>query len=494
MEILYKSTRGKELVQSSKAILKGICNDGGLYVPINLPKIDMEFEDLSKLDYQSVAIYILKKFLTDFSEDDIKDCVNKAYDSKFSEKTIVPLNKKGEAYFLELYHGPTLAFKDMALSILPHLLKNSCEKLKIDKEIVILTATSGDTGKAALEGFEDVEGIKIVVFFPENGVSDIQKQQMITQTGKNTFVVGIKGNFDDAQTEVKKIFNNKKFNEELDKHGHMLSSANSINIGRLLPQIIYYIYAYGQMIKNKEISNSEKINVVVPTGNFGNILAAYYAKNMGLPINKLICASNENNVLSDFFNTGIYDKNREFKITQSPSMDILVSSNLERLLYEISQHDENIVRDFMDKLQIEGKYELNSNMKDKLKDFYGGFVKDEECLNIIKRLYDETGYVMDTHTAVAYKVYEDYKLKTKDLTKTVIASTASPFKFTRAVCNGLNIDDCNLDDFQLLAKLASYTNLNIPKKLENIYSKEILHKKVCDKEEMNIVIKEILKL
>lgn len=494
MKILYKSTRGKELVQSSEAIIKGICHDGGLYVPAKFPKIDLTFEELSKLDYKSLAIYILKKFLTDFSEDDIETCVSEAYDSKFNEKTIVPLNKKGEAYFLELYHGPTLAFKDMALSILPHLLKASCKKLKMEKEMVILTATSGDTGKAGLEGFRDVEGIKIIVFFPENGVSDIQKRQMITQKGENTFVIGINGNFDEAQTGVKNIFNHKEFNESLEEKGYMLTSANSINIGRLIPQIIYYIYAYGQMIKNKEINIGEKINIAVPTGNFGNILAAHYSKNMGVPINKLICASNENNVLSDFFNTGVYDKNRDFKITNSPSMDILVSSNLERLLYEISDHDEGRVKDIMDKLKLYGKYELESNVKEKLKDFYGGFASDQECSNTIKKLYDESGYVIDTHTAVAYKVYKDYKDKTKDLTKTVIVSTASPFKFTRAVCKALNIDEYELDDCKLLGKLASHTNLQIPKNLKDIYSKEILHKGVCDKEEMKLVIKEILEL
>ncbi|WP_125152828.1 threonine synthase [Clostridium rectalis] len=494
METLYKSTRGKKEVKSSEAILNGICDDGGLYVPINFPNIDKSFDELSKLNYKSLAVYVLKKYLSDFDEKDIRDSVDKAYDEKFSEKLIAPINKKGEAYFLELYHGPTLAFKDMALSLLPYLLKTSCRKLKINKEIVILTATSGDTGKAALEAFSQVEGVKIIVFFPENGVSDIQKRQMITQEGDNTFVIGINGNFDHAQSGVKEIFNSKELNSSVNDKGYILTSANSINIGRLLPQIIYYIYSYAQLVKNKEIESGENINIVVPTGNFGNILAAYYAKNMGLPVNKLICASNENNVLTDFFNTGIYNKNRNFKVTISPSMDILISSNLERLIYEISNHDEEVVKDIMKKLIFFGKYELGSNFREKLKDFYAGYVEDRDCLKTIKDLYEDTGYLIDTHTAVAYKVYKDYKYKTKDLTKTVIASTASPFKFTRAVCNAIGIDSDESDDFKVLKDLSLYTNLQIPKALESIYIKNILHKKNCNKKEMKMVIKEILNL
>lgn len=494
LQIMYKGTRGEKSITSSEAIIKGIAEDGGLYVPNEFPKIDIPFSKLISYDYRQLSVYILKKYLTDFTEEEIKNCVYNAYDNKFTREEIAPLVKVGEEFFLELYHGPTLAFKDMALSILPYLLKTACKKLGIEDEIVILTATSGDTGKAALQGFANVDGTKIIVFFPEEGVSSIQKAQMVTQQGENTNVVGIHGNFDDAQRAVKEIFNDKEFNNLLKDKKYMLSSANSINIGRLVPQVVYYVYSYLSMLKQGEIKEGESINIVVPTGNFGNILAAYYAKKMGLPINKLICASNENNVLCDFFNEGIYNKNREFKVTSSPSMDILISSNLERLLYHISNEDEGIVSDLMKKLNNEGKYIINESMKKELKDFYSGFASDKETYKIIKDIFEDNGYLMDTHTAVAYKVYRDYKNVMKDSKKTIIASTASPFKFPKDVCKALEIDNNDLNDFKLLYKLSSFSNVNIPASISDIEDREVIHNNLCEKEEIKSQIEKFLKV
>lgn len=494
MKITYTSTRGRKAINASEAIIKGISDDGGLYVPIEFPTIDIPMSELASYDYKKLAVYILKKYFTDFTEEEIVNCVYNAYDNKFTNEAIAPVVKVDEDFFLELYHGPTLAFKDMALSILPHLLKTSSRKLKINDEIVILTATSGDTGKAALEGFADVEGTKVVVFYPEKGVSPIQKRQMITQEGKNTYVVGIDGNFDDAQRAVKEIFNDKEFNELLENNGCMLSSANSINIGRLVPQIVYYIYSYLTMLKNREIKEGESINIAVPTGNFGNILAAYYAKKMGLPINKLICASNENNVLSEFFNEGTYNKNREFKVTSSPSMDILVSSNLERLLYHVSNEDASKVSELMAELNGKGQYTINENMKSELNDFYSGFTSDEETYKAIKDIFEGTSYLVDTHTAVAYKVYKDYKKATGDDTKTIVVSTASPFKFTRDVCKALKIDESGSDDFDLVYKLSSFSKVDIPESIKNIENREITHNNLCKKEEIKEEIKKFLKV
>ena len=340
MDLFYRSTRSKnETVKASQAILKGLADDGGLFVPESVPRLDKTLEELSNMTYQETAYEVMKLFLTDFTEEELKDCINKAYDSKFDTEVIAPLVEADGAYYLELFHGATIAFKDMALSILPHLLITSARKNHVKNDIVILTATSGDTGKAALAGFADVEGTKIIVFYPKNGVSPIQEKQMVTQKGDNTFVVGIKGNFDQAQTGVKQMFNDKELAAQMDAAGYQFSSANSINIGRLVPQVVYYVYAYAKLYANGVIAKDELVNVVVPTGNFGNILAAFYAKNMGLPIGKLICASNENKVLYDFFSTGTYDKNRDFILTSSPSMDILISSNLERLIYRIAGND-----------------------------------------------------------------------------------------------------------------------------------------------------------
>ena len=435
MDLLYSSTRnGEEKVTASKAILKGLADDGGLFVPESIPKLDVTIEELAKMSYQETAYAVMKLFFTDFTEEELKNCINKAYDSKFDTEEIAPLVEADGAYYLELFHGATIAFKDMALSILPHLLTTAAKKNQVNNEIVILTATSGDTGKAALAGFADVEGTKIVVFYPKDGVSPIQKQQMVTQKGDNTYVVGINGNFDQAQTGVKKMFSDKELAKELDAAGYQFSSANSINIGRFIPQITYYVYAYAKLYANGKIAKDEKINIVVPTGNFGNILSAFYAKNMGLPVAKLICASNENKVLYDFFETGKYDKNREFILTSSPSMDILISSNLERLIYWAAGNDAKKNVEFMNALTQAGVYEITPQMQEKLTDFYGNYASEEETAEAIRNLYEKTGYILDTHTAVAASVYEKYKAETKDAqTTTVIASTASPFKFSRSV-------------------------------------------------------------
>ena len=494
MELMYKSTRSDETVKASEAILKGLASDGGLFVPTSIPKLNVSLEELSKMSYKETAYAVMKEFLTDFTEEELKNCIDRAYDSKFDTEEIAPLVKAEGAYYLELFHGATIAFKDMALSILPHLLTTSAKKNNVKNEIVILTATSGDTGKAALAGFADVEGTRIVVFYPKGGVSPIQEKQMVTQKGDNTFVVGINGNFDQAQSGVKSIFGNKELAEEMDKAGFQFSSANSINIGRLVPQVVYYVYAYAKLLANGEIENGEKINVVVPTGNFGNILAAYYAKNMGLPIDKLICASNDNKVLYDFFTTGTYDKNREFILTTSPSMDILISSNLERLIYKIAGCDSNKNKDLMTALNTVGKYDITDEMKAELKDFYGNYATEAETAKTIKKLYNETGYIIDTHTAVAATVFNKYKADTNDSNKCVIASTASPFKFTRSVMNAIDKKYDSMGDFELVDELSKIGNVAVPNAIEEIRNANVLHNTVCEVEEMTDVVKKFLQM
>ena len=495
MQVLYKSTRGKEqAVTASMAILKGLSEDGGLFVPESIPQLDVPMDKLAQMTYQETAYEVMSRFLTDFTEDELKNCINKAYDSKFDTEKIAPLHEADGAYFLELFHGATIAFKDMALSILPHLMTTAAKKNNVKNEIVILTATSGDTGKAAMAGFADVPGTKIIVFYPKHGVSPIQEKQMVTQKGANTYVVGITGNFDDAQTAVKKMFNDHELAAELDQAGFQFSSANSINIGRLVPQIVYYVYAYSRLYANGAIAKDEKINVVVPTGNFGNILAAFYAKNMGLPIGKLICASNENKVLYDFFSTGTYDKNREFMLTSSPSMDILISSNLERLIYRIAGNDAKKNAEFMKDLTTSGKYEITDEMRAQLADFYGNYTSEEETASIIKKLFEDTGYIIDTHTAVAAGVYEKYKKDTNDVdTKTIIASTASPFKFTRSVMDAIDHKYDSMTDFELVDELSKLGNVKVPQAIEEIRSAEVLHDTVCDVDEMPDVVRRFLK-
>lgn len=494
MNVLYQSTRSNmEAIQASKAILQGLSNDGGLFVPTILPKLEKTIEELSQMDYRECAYEVMKLLLTDFSEEELKTCIDNAYDDKFDTNDIAPLKKQGNAYYLELFHGPTLAFKDMALSILPYLLITSAKKNNIKEEIVILTATSGDTGKAALEGFADVEGTKIIVFYPKNGVSAIQEKQMVTQKGKNTYVVGITGNFDQAQTGVKNIFNNRELEDRLKNKGYIFSSANSINIGRLVPQIVYYVYSYAQLYKSGQIDKDEKINVVVPTGNFGNILAAYYAKGMGLPIDKLICASNENKVLFDFFSTGVYDKNREFILTTSPSMDILISSNLERLIFQLTGKDYEKTAKFMNDLSQSGKYEITGQMKEEMETFAAGYASEEETAKMIKKIYQETGYVIDTHTAVAAHVYEEYVKETGDNKKTVIASTASPYKFPVSVMEAVDTKFKDIDDFELVDELSKVSGVEIPGAVAELETAEVLHNRVCKPEEMESLVEGILK-
>ena len=495
MEIWYNSTRteGKS-VKASEAILKGLSEDGGLFVPDRIPALDKTLEELSEMTYGQVAYEVMKLYLTDFTQQELQDCIAKAYDEKFDTEEIAPMVEADGAYYLELFHGSTIAFKDVALSILPHLLTTSAKKNHVKNEIVILTATSGDTGKAALAGFADVEGTRIIVFYPKNGVSPIQEKQMVTQKGKNTYVVGIHGNFDDAQTGVKQIFGDKELAAYMDEKGFQFSSANSINIGRLVPQIVYYVYAYAKLLKEERIQNGEKINVVVPTGNFGNILAAFYAKQMGLPIDKLICASNENKVLYDFFRTGTYDKNREFVLTTSPSMDILISSNLERLIYRIAGNDPDKNKELMNALAQGGAYAITDEMKAQLADFYGNYASEEETALKIHDLYDSTGYVIDTHTAVAACVYDKYKKETEDHKPTVIASTASPYKFTRSVMNAIDHKYDSMGDFELVDKLSELSKVEVPKAIEEIRTAPVVHDHVCDKNEMKKTVMEFLNI
>ena len=492
----YKSTRNSDIkVESAVAITQGISEDGGLFVPESIPELTMdEIKYLSGLNYSCRAAYIFKKYLTDFTDAEIQYCTDNAYSTKnFETENIAEIAELFDGtYMLELWHGPTCAFKDMALQILPYFLTTSAKKINLDKKIIILVATSGDTGKAALEGFKDVEGTQILVFYPEDGVSPMQKRQMTTQSGSNVGVCAVKGNFDDCQNGVKAIFTDKEIKEKMSAAGLMFSSANSINWGRLVPQIVYYVYAYARLLANGEIKAGEKINAVVPTGNFGNILAAFYAKNMGLPINKLICASNENKVLYDFFTTGEYDRNRDFVLTTSPSMDILISSNLERLIYRIAGNSAEKNSELMASLKETGKYEITADMKAQLSDFYGNYATEAEDAATIKDLYETCGYVIDTHTAVAATVYNKYKADTKDETKTVIASTASPYKFTRSVMEAIDPKYASMGDFELVDKLSELAKVKVPNAIEEIRTAPVLHNTVCEVSEMTNEVKKFL--
>jgi threonine synthase len=478
-------------------------------------------EELMNLSYQEVAYEVMKLFLTDYTEEELKSCISQAFDHKFHREEIAPLVKVGGKYYLELFHGPTLAFKDMALSILPYLLTTAAKKNNITKDIVILTATSGDTGKAALAGFANVVGTKIIVFYPKNGVSQIQELQMLTEKGKNTFVVAINGNFDDPQRGVKEIFEDQILREELARDNYQLSSANSINIGRLVPQIVYYVYTYAKLLKSQEIKEGDSIKVTVPTGNFGNILAAYYAKEMGVPINKLVCASNENKVLFDFFETGNYNKNREFVLTSSPSMDILVSSNLERLIYEISGRDYQVNLELMKSLNDKGEYTITPEMKDRLKDFIGGYATEEDTKKTISEVYEKTGYTLDPHTAVATyvndKCLDELKLKDERIETTrkatengnqdgvtvcrmgvnqkeIIVSTASPYKFVATVMSALDSRYKDEEELNLISKLEEVSGVGIPKALGETLAAKVNKEIYCDKKEMKDVVRRIKEL
>ena len=492
----YKSTRDSKVnVSSAQAIAQGISAEGGLFVPSEIPSVSMEdIKKLGSMDYRERAKFVFSKFLTDYTEAEIAYCVEGAYNTKsFDSDNIAELAHLFDGtYMLELWHGPTCAFKDMALQILPYLLTTATKKINLDKKVVILVATSGDTGKAALEGFKDVEGTSILVFYPDNGVSAMQKKQMTTQEGSNVGVCAIKGNFDDAQNGVKAIFTNDEIKNKLDSNGFMFSSANSINWGRLSPQIVYYVSVYAQLLADGEISEGEKINIVVPTGNFGNILAAYYAKHMGVPVNKLICASNSNNVLTDFLTTGVYDRNRAFHATISPSMDILISSNLERLLYHLCGENDAQIREWFGALAQTGRYEVNDEVKAALKEeFCAGFCDDEQTKATIREYFEKYSYTCDTHTAVAVKVYEDYVKATGDKTKTVIASTASPYKFSGSVLSAIG-KDTGKDEFELVDELAECSKLPVPQSLAALKTKSVRFDKVIDKNDMKAFVFETL--
>ena len=491
-EILFKSTRSDgSVMTASQAILKGLADDGGLFVPIQVPALDVPLSELAEMDYRGVAYAVMRRWLTDFTQEELQHCIDSAYDAKFDVPEIAPMKRTENAYYLELFHGPTIAFKDMALSILPHLMITSARKNGESKEIVILTATSGDTGKAALAGFADVKGTRIIVFYPKDGVSSIQERQMVTQKGENTCVIGIRGNFDDAQTGVKKIFTDPALKEEMAAHGFMFSSANSINIGRLVPQIVYYVYAYTRLMKEGVITEGDKVNFVVPTGNFGNILAAYYAGRMGLPVGKLLCASNSNKVLFDFFDTGIYDRNRPFILTSSPSMDILISSNLERLLYHISGDSAEADSGFMKLLSAEGRYEISDSMREELKLFRGGYATEEETFAEIRTVYEKERYVIDPHTAVASAVYRKYREETGDAAPAVIASTASPFKFESAVMKALG-QPADGDDLEMADRLSEVSGVAVPPAVEGLRGAPVLHRTVCNKDGMEAEVRRFL--
>lgn len=495
MNLYYTSTRDSEKrVLASEAILTGLAPDGGLFVPSKIPALDVSLDELKGMDYQDVAYTVMKQFLTDFTEEELRGCINKAYDSKFDTEEIAPLVKVGDTYYLELFHGATIAFKDMALSILPHLMTVSAKKNHVDKEIVILAATSGDTGKAAMAGFADVEGTRIIVFYPKNGVSKVQELQMITQKGKNVDVVAIHGNFDQAQSGVKAMFENRALAERLSDKGYQFSSANSINIGRLVPQIAYYVYAYVKLLEYGEIQSGEIVNVTVPTGNFGNILAAYYAKQMGIPFGKLICASNENKVLFDFFRTGTYDKNRKFVLTTSPSMDILVSSNLERLIYLITGESAEKTRAFMEELKDSGRYEITEEMRERLSDFAAGYADEKATAECIHEVCRETGYVLDTHTAVASYVCGQYRKETGDTRKCVIASTASPYKFVKSVMSAIDVKYEQVDELELLQMMPEMSGTEMPQAIREILDARVLHNIECDADKMKETVCRILEL
>lgn len=491
--VVYRSTRGYEAdYTASMAVLEGLAPDGGLFVPDHFPKLPCTPEQMKGMPYQEIAYLVMKEFLTDYTEQELRDCIDHAYDEKFEAREIAPVVKHGETWYLELFHGATIAFKDMALSILPHLMVTAAKKNGCREEIVILTATSGDTGKAAMAGFADVPGTKIIVFYPKDGVSPFQERQMRTQKGENTYVVGIQGNFDDAQTRVKKMFGNQQLKAELLKKGYRFSSANSINIGRLVPQVAYYVAAYVRLLEKEALKPGELLNVTVPTGNFGNILAAYYAKQMGLPIGKLVCASNENKVLYDFFSTGRYDRNRPFVVTSSPSMDILVSSNLERLIYELCGRDGAADQSYMEALSGRGFYEISQEMMEKLGDFKGYYANEAMTAAQIKKVWEQDHYVLDPHTAVASGAADCYRGESKDNSVMLVVSTASPCKFSGSVLKALGKNTDGLDDLAMIQVLAEDTGLKIPGAVEEVQKAPVRHSCFCGKDEMEAQVRRIL--
>ena len=494
MQVYYHSTRGgDEHITASEAILKGIAPDGGLYVPDHIPVLEKSMKELADMDYREIAYEVMRLFLTDYTAQELRDCISRAYDEKFDTPQIAPIVKRHDAFYMELFHGATIAFKDMALSILPHLMTAAAVKQNCSNEIVILTATSGDTGKAALAGFADVPGTRILVFYPKGGVSPIQELQMVTQKGDNTCVVGIRGNFDDAQTGVKQLFADPELRAEAEEAGFQFSSANSINIGRLIPQVVYYVYACAKLTGSGELAEGELLNVAVPTGNFGNILAGYYAKLMGAPIGKLICASNDNKVLVDFFRTGVYDRNREFILTTSPSMDILVSSNLERLIYRIAGEDAAAAAELMKQLSEKGSYRITEEMQERLSGFYGNYALQPETADKIRREFEEDHYVLDPHTAVAAAVCEKYRAETGDDGKILVVSTASPYKFVRSVLPALEGAGGD-DDFALADRLRELSGIPEPPAIGQIRNAAVRHNRVVERTEMKDAVRAFLGL
>ena len=494
MTLVYQSTRDeKNTVTASQAILQGLATDGGLFTPVSYPQVELDFNTLKDASYQEVAKLVLSAFLDDFTAEELDYCISHAYDSKFDTPAIAPLVKLDGQYNLELFHGSTIAFKDMALSILPYFMTTAAKKHGLENKIVILTATSGDTGKAAMAGFADVPGTEIIVFYPKDGVSKVQELQMTTQTGDNTHVIAIDGNFDDAQTNVKHMFNDVELREKLAANKMQFSSANSMNIGRLVPQIVYYVYAYAQLVKTGQITAGEKVNFTVPTGNFGNILAAFYAKQIGLPVGKLICASNENNVLTDFFKTRVYDKKREFKVTTSPSMDILVSSNLERLIFHLVGNDATKTKELMESLVATGQYQLSDFDADILDLFAAAYADESETAAEIKRVYEASDYIEDPHTAVASAVYQKYRTQTGDAAKTVIASTASPYKFPVVAVEAVT-GETGLGDFEALAKLHTLSGVSVPPAVDGLETAPVRHRTSVAAKDMQAAVEEYLGL
>lgn len=482
MNQFYESTRNKkDVITPCNAILQGLSEDGGLFVLRDLKNLDLDVSSLVNKSYFEIAESVLRLFLSDFSDEEIKACVHNAYANKFSTEEITPLIELNDGYILELFNGPTSAFKDVGLSMLPQLTKTALKKSDIKEDILILTATSGDTGKAALEGFKDVDRCKIIVFYPNHGVSTVQEAQMKTQEGKNVCVCAMEGNFDDAQSGIKEIFVDAAFKKQLAEKNIKLSSANSINIGRLVPQMVYYFYAYVKLVEKNKIKVGDKVNFVVPTGNFGNILAGYYAKQIGLPVNKLVCASNDNNVLYDFINTGVYDRQRDFLKTISPSMDILISSNLERLLYYMSGEDNAYIKSIMDDLSTKGKYEVTPEILKQIQEaFIAGYCTNEETKKTIREVYEKDHYLLDPHTAVAYKVFKENK---DTICPSVILSTASPYKFTKSVYDSLE-ETLDVDEFTLMKKLNEMSGVKVPENLKDLDQKAILHENLIEKSEM----------
>lgn len=493
----YRSTRGskEKTLNSPAAIIQGLAQDGGLYVPLDFPKANFKLEDLPKLSYKQIAAMVISLFFDDFNKEQIISSVTNAYNKQWDDRSIVPIEKHNGNFYMELFHGPTLAFKDIALQMLPQLMTRAVQIEKIDRNIIILTATSGDTGTASMRGFSNQKGTDVIVFYPEGGVSPVQLKQMLSQRGENLQAIAIKGNFDDAQTEVKKIFNDDTFKERLNRNGYQFSSANSMNIGRLVPQISYYLYTYGQLVRRREINLGDKINFSVPTGNFGDILAGYYAKKLGLPINKLICASNENNVLTDFFDTGKYDKRRKFHLTNAPAMDILVSSNLERLLFDLYDEDDQQIASLMNQLTQRGHYQVSEDVLHKLrKIFAADFANEHQVKEEINRVYNYDRYVIDPHTAIGSYVAQQYKHKTGDNTPMVIVSTASPYKFPETVYEAITGRVCPQSGVAAIKKLHDELGGQLSIGVRALFDHEAQAEKVINPENMEAAISSILNL